>query len=294
MSADPALVAWMVAADRSDGFRADLWTITTKGGEVFRWTSLDFEFAAPDGRVFVPGPGIKRSRVTLTAGIQVSTLDMVIEVDDSIVLGGMPALHFADRGMLDGASVALEWAYWDAARVFKGSMQRFSGTAGLAMLELGRISLQVRSDIARLNTPIPREVYQPACLNQLFDAHCGLDSEAWTVAGVVTSVAAGRAGLMGFTASGLTQAAGFFELGAVEFYTGELAHVIRTVKAHQAGGVLSFAMALPVAPQVGDEFRVVPGCNRSVSACRDKFNNIRFGRLAFRGTPFVPAPETVA
>lgn len=294
MSVDPDLLAWMVAADRSDGFRADLLTMITHQGYVLRWTSLDRKVMTLDGRVFVPGPAFSRSRIRLAAGVQVSDMDLTLHVDDSVVVGGLPALHFAERGLFDGCEVTLEWAYFDTAGVFKGLIQRFAGKTGPASLELGEIGFKVRSEIAALNTMVPREVYGAGCLNSLFDHRCGLDADAFSVSGSVTSVPSGRAGVMQFTASGLAQAAGYFELGAIEFRTGTLAKVTRTVKAHAAGGVLSVAMAWPQAPAVGDTFKVVPGCNRTMGACANKFNNLRFGRLAFRGTPFVPAPETVA
>jgi len=294
MSTDPSLIAWMVEADRHAGFRVDLYTFTTKTNEVYRWTSHDCRVLTTDGRLFVVGPGIERSRIRLSAGIEVSTMDLTLHVDDEVVLGGIPALHYAERGLLDGADVQLEWAYFDENGVLKGLQRRFSGTTGLASFEMGRIELQARSELAKLNTMVPREVYQPSCLNQLFDSNCGLDRDAYTITGTVTSVPSGRAGVMEFTDSGLSQSAGWFDLGAIEFHSGGLNRIARTVKQHAAGGVLRVSMAWPEAPAVGDTFVVIPGCNRSVDSCRDKFNNLRFGRLAFRGTPYVPAPETVA
>lgn len=290
MSVPADLVAWLVAADRHAGFRVDLITVSPKGYPALRWTSADRKVMTLDGRVFRPGPGIDRGKIRLAAGLQVSEMDLGLEVDDTVMVGPLRALTFAQRGLFDGAAVTLEWAYFDTARVFKGSHQRFSGTAGPAELEAGRIDLLVRSDISKLNVAIPREVYQPQCLNQLFDARCGLDADAWAVAGAVTAVPAGRAGFLQFVASGLGQQGGHFDLGAVEFWSGDNESVVRTVKAHAAGGVITLAQPLPVVPAVGDTFVVIPGCNRSQARCLGTFNN----RRRFRGTPYVPAAETVA
>lgn len=287
---DPTLKAWMVSAERSAAFRFDLLTIAPRSTAVLRWTDGDRKVLTTDGRLFVRGPDFERSKIRLAAGIQVSDMDLTLFVDDSVTVGGMPALAFADRGLFDGAAVTLEWAYFDTDGLFKGSFQRFKGVTGPAELEMGRIDFKVRSEIARLNVMVPREVYQPACLNQLFDGGCGLDPDAWAVSGTVTSVGTGRSGLMQFTASGLTQAAGYFDLGAVEFRTGQLSRTVRTIRAHAPGGVLSFAQPWSVAPAVGDTFSALPGCNRTVARCAGTFGN----QLRFRGTPFVPSPETVA
>lgn len=287
MSADPALIAWMVAADRESCVRMDLLTIRPRGGAPLRWTSGDDRLALPDGRVFVPGPAIERDNVSLRAGLQVSEMNLQLSVDDDVMIGSLTAVQFAERGGLDGAQVTLEWAYFDEDAVFKGNFVRFSGMTGTASWSAGSIEIMARSLTGTLNVVVPREVYQPQCLNQVFDSRCGLRESTWRVTGAVTGVGAGRAALMAI-GTGLAQADGWFDLGLLEFTGGGLDGIARTVKRH-AGGVIAFALPLPLAPVVGQTFVVRPGCNRSVSTCTNKFNN----RVAFRATPFVPPPETV-
>lgn len=290
MSTPPDLMAWLVAADRHSGMRVDLLTVQPKGFPPLRWTSADRSVMTTDGRVFRPGPGIDRGKIRLAAGIQVSDMDLGLDVDDSLVIGTLRALTFAQRGLFDGAAVTLEWAYFDETGVFKGSHQRFSGTAGPAEFEMGRIDFIVRSDISKLNVSIPREVYQPQCLNQAYDARCGLNPDYFAVAATVTSVPAGRLAYMQLVAAGMGMAAGYFDLGVIEVRSGVNEGVVRTVKAHGPGGVLDVAQAWPEPFSVGDTFVVVPGCNRTKARCEGTFNN----KNRFRGTPYVPAAETVA
>jgi len=287
MSIDASLIAWMVAADRDSCVRLDLLTIRPRGGEPLRWTSGDASLTLPDGRVFVPGPAIERDNVALRAGLQVSEMNLQLGVDDDVLIGSLTAVQFAERGGLDGAQVTLEWAYFDDDGALKGSFVRFSGMTGTASWSAGSIEIMARSLTGTLNVVVPREVYQPQCLNQVFDSLCGLRESTWRVTGTVTSVGTGRAALMAIT-TGLAQADGWFDLGLLEFTGGELDGVARTVKRH-AAGVIGFALPLPVAPLVGQTFVVRPGCNRSVATCANKFNN----RAAFRATPYVPPPETV-
>lgn len=286
---DPALIAWMVAADRTAGFRIDLVTLKPRGLNAFRWASGAGQFLLPDGRVFTGnGPGLERDEITLQAGLQVSEMNLSLIVDDSVSMGGMTALQFAERGGLDGAEVTLEWAYFDTNRVFKGSFVRFSGMTGPAAWEAGRIDLLVRSLTSTLNVQVPRETAQPQCMFQVFDPGCGLNEQLWRVNGVVESVNAGRAGLMSF-GTNLTQDDGWFDLGLLEFLGGAMNGVARTVKRY-ADGTVYLGLPLPVAPQPGQTFIIRPGCNRTEPTCRLKFNN----RLRFKATPFVPPPETVA
>ena len=286
---DPALIAWMVAADRTAGFRIDLVTLKPRGLNAFRWASGAGQFLLPDGRVFTGnGPGLERDEITLQAGLQVSEMNLSLIVDDSVSMGGMTALQFAERGGLDGAEVTLEWAYFDTNRVFKGSFVRFSGMTGPAAWEAGRIDLLVRSLTSTLNVQVPRETAQPQCMFQVFDPGCGLNEQLWRVNGVVESVNAGRAGLMSF-GTNLAQDDGWFDLGLLEFLGGAMNGVARTVKRY-ADGTVYLGLPLPVAPQPGQTFIIRPGCNRTEPTCRLKFNN----RLRFKATPFVPPPETVA
>ncbi len=53
-------------------------------------------------------------------------------------------------------------------------------------------------------------------------------------------------------------------------------------------GIINLWQALPYAPAPGDQFTVYPGCDKSVFACRNKFNNL----LNYGGFPFTPNEET--
>ncbi|MFZ5520468.1 MAG: DUF2163 domain-containing protein [Pseudomonadota bacterium] len=286
ITSDASLATWMATA--TSGLRFDLLTLTTHGGITLRWTDCAQGITTADGRVFDGNQGFERSRLRLAAGVQVDDMDLALLVDDTLTIGGLPALKFARVGGLDGASVVLEWAYLDAETLqLRGTVKRFVGNTGPAEFERGRIDLKVRSALAQLNTPIPAEVYQPGCLNQLGDAMCRVDVTALTVTGTVTAVQPGE--LSAFSSGLLGYAAGYFELGVVRFTSGALAGLTRTVKGF-AGGSFAFAQPWSVQPAVGDTFTARPGCPRTLDACVGRFNN----RPRFRGTPLVPAPETVA
>lgn len=265
--------------------RCDLWTIITRAGIVLRYTSGDVDITLPDGRTYVRGPGFKRSRLKLSAGLQVDQLDVTLLVTAANTIVGIPMAYHARAGGFDGATVLLEWAYFDELGTYKGFVRKFPGTAGPATIEPGQIRFSVRSELAKLQTMLPKEVYQPACLNQPYDTRCALVKATWQVSAAVSAV---NGSLVWLQAS-LGQAAGYFDLGVLTFTSGANTGVARTVKSF-AGGVFQFARPFLALPSVGDTFVVRPGCDRTLAMCVSKFNN----KPRFRAHPFTPAPETVA
>ena len=89
---------------------------------------------------------------------------------------------------------------------------------------------------------------------------------------------------------------GWFDEGLLVWETGANAGVAYEVKAWtQAGRELELWEAARLGIEVGDKFRIAPGCHkRVVEDCRDKFRIAGSQRYAdgnarnFRGEPFVP------
>lgn len=283
ISVEPDFADWMASARKC--LRFDLLTIETRTGTTLRWCTADKDITTLDGRTFVRGPIIERSKLRLARGLQVDEMSLSLFVGEGLSVAAVPILHFARRGGFDGAGVSLEWAYFDVDGTLKGHVLRFTGNTGPAEIERGAIYVTVRSELAGLNVPIPRESYQPACLNQVYDARCKVLKSAYTVSGSVT----GTNGMATWLQSELAQADGYFDLGVLKFTSGANNGVTRTVKAF-ANGAFQFANPLGEVPAIGDTFTVRPGCDRRKSTCETKFNNV----VHFRGFPFVPVPETVA
>jgi hypothetical protein len=83
------------------------------------------------------------------------------------------------------------------------------------------------------------------------------------------------------------EASGFFDHGELRFTSGNNAGLapIR-VKAFTLGGVILLLDALFYLPEVGDQYEMIPGCNKSTD-CKNKYNNV-INQGAF---PHVPAPS---
>lgn len=80
---------------------------------------------------------------------------------------------------------------------------------------------------------------------------------------------------------------GYFAQGVITFTSGPNSGLKRTVASYAAGGLITLVLPLPVAPVAGNTFSIVPGCDKQMLTCEQKFNNL----INFGGQPFIPQPE---
>lgn len=264
---------------------ADLLTLTTVGGTVYRYTSADKNIPY-DGNTFsANGVRFKRGRTRLVVGVEVDELDLTFYAKSDDLLDGVPFLHAVHNRALDGAEVLLERGFaptWNDP--VTGTLIMFGGRCG--PFELGRAGgarVKVKSDLTLLNIKIPRNMYQPSCLHTLYDTGCGLTKASFAAA---TTAASGSTKQT--LNCGLAQAAGWFDQGTITFTSGANSGVSRNVKSYTPG-VVTLSYPLPSLPSIGDGFTAYPGCDKKQATCSSKFSNL----TNFRGFPYVPVPETV-
>lgn len=282
-SATPQLIALL---DSNQFIMADLFTITTALGDVYRFTSYDYDLQVAGHNYDSGGIIIARSDTSQAIGIQVDNLRVDISATDDTELAGLPFLQLLHNGGLDGARFKLE-------RIFMDEMTPTDTSAGTIVLFEGRVSeindltrtgvkLSVAHDLELLNIQLPRNLYQPGCLNTLFDGGCKLLASSYAVnATVETGTVLNRIQCT------MAQPMGYFSQGVVEFITGNNVGVKRTIKRHESGALI-LTLPLRVVPAIGDQIRIYPGCDKRMETCNVRFNNL----TNFRGAPFVPIPET--
>lgn len=105
-----ALAAFLNSA--TQGYLADLYTITLSGGQVLRYTNAD-QAVTVNGNTFTCGPVMRRGKTKLSVGINVDSLDVTLSPGSSGLdaVNGVPLLQFVARGGLDGAQLLLQRAY---------------------------------------------------------------------------------------------------------------------------------------------------------------------------------------
>jgi uncharacterized phage protein (TIGR02218 family) len=282
-SASPELQA-LLASDRF--YMADLYSFALAGGGVLRYTNADRDVTA-NGRMFAGnGPRFdreRRGRARWKPGLEVDTLDIEVAPRPSDLINGLPFLAALRRGVLDGAEVTLERAFmasWDDTSA--GTVIMFVGRVG--DVEAGRTSatIHVNSHLELLDISMPRNIYQPGCVNTLFDTSCTVSRAAFAVSG--TAAGGSTAGLL---LCALARPAGWFDLGVVQATGGANAGFSRMVKRHVPGS-LELVAPFPAAFAAGDGFTAYPGCDKTRATCQGKFANL----IHFKGFPYIPPPET--
>lgn len=265
---------------------ADLYTITLLGGTVLRYTNADHAITY-NSTTWPIGPGLTRSTTKLVVGITVDTMELTITATDSIQINGMPLLRFIAAGGLDGARVKLERIYassWAAAPA--GTIMPFEGRVSEMNMDRFEARLTVVSDLELLDAKVPKNLYQPGCMNTLYDAPCGKSKTALSVSNAVTSSPTPTKSVFDTT---LAQATDYFSLGVVRFTSGQNNGVARTIRKFDSGGLVTLIAPLPFVPAAGDTFTIYPGCDKTLTTCTSRFGN----QARFRGVPFIPVPETI-
>ncbi len=165
-----------------------------------------------------------------------------------------------------------------------GTVTWFGGRVAPIVIGRSQARIKIRSDVSLLNISMPRNPYQPECRHTLFDAGCTLSRSSF----VVSSTAASGSTAQTLNCA-LAQAAGFFDLGTLQFTGGPNAGTWRAVRRYTPG-VLVLSVPLPAAPGVGDAFNVSPGCDKLQATCSGKFANLP----NFGGYPYIPIAESMS
>jgi uncharacterized phage protein (TIGR02218 family) len=280
--ASPKLIALL---DANQFIMADLYTITTIQGIEYRYTNYDFDLTV-GGKVFSSqGPIISREGISLSLGIEVDNLSITIGTNESTKFGEVPVAQAFHNGVLDGARFKLERIFMDAhtpTDTSAGTLVLFEGRIVEPEFDRYEIKASVVSDVDGLKLQMPRNLYTPGCLNTLFDSACGLLSADFAV-----NTTIGTNSTPNRILCDLSQPQGWFTQGVVEFLEGVNIGIKRTVRLHEAGSLI-LTLPLLKMPAIGEAIRVYPGCDKRLETCTNRFNN----RARFRGSPYVPVPET--
>ncbi len=272
---------------------ADLYTFTLADGTIYRATTADIDITF-DGNVYSCGGRTgalfqregEGSEINWRVGLEVDTLQFTILPREGTI-GGVDFRVAARIGMFDFADVLLTRAFMpEFGDVSEGVVTLFNGLVG--DIEPGgrsQLVFTVNSYTDLLNVNMPRNTYQPACVNTLYDEACTVIK---ATKGVNSAVESGST----ITAVNavLAAATGYFDRGSVTFTSGQNNGVARSIKAYTQGSPSAFSLIppLPFTPQAADTFTIYPGCDKTMTTCQQKFDNLE----NFRGFPFIPVPET--
>ena len=254
------------------------WKITRRDGTVFGFTDHDrpLEFG---GVTFVAESGMSAKALSAGTGLA---------VDNSEALGLLQSEVISEAdimaGRYDGAEVRTWLVRWDnvAHRVL-----RFVGTVGEITRDQGRFRVELRGLSDQLNQPQGRSFLR-SCSAVLGDSACGVDASdpLFAVRVPVEKVTDGR--VVTVTAGAYVDR--WFEQGVLEVMTGEAKGLTAAIKHDQKAGarrLVDLWDALRAPLKVGDDVRLLAGCDKRAETCRVKFDNL----VNFRGFPHIPGED---
>lgn len=265
---------------------ADLYTFTLAAGAgTLRYTSFDVDVNDGSNTFSHYGPVLARQKTRSVVGLEVSTMDIDVAPKTTDLVLGLSWHSAACGGYLDGCAVKLERAYLDFTNnlAFVGKLVHFVGNVAQVLTDGVNIALTVNSPVDQLMIQMPRNSWQSGCLHTLFDSGCTLLKSAYA-----NGASVGAAPTRTTIAASIAKASGYFDLGTVEFSSGVLSGLKRTVK-HWDGSTFTLLNPTPFPPSPGDTFTAYRGCDKKQATCSSAdLNNLP----NFKGAPYIPVPET--
>lgn len=269
----------------------------------------DFSTPGPGGsvnysgsgyRTFDRGPSFGRTKVSTKIGVEPTELALEIHCGGADLVGDLTFQNAFRLGIFDKAVVELDrWWFSSSATLDPslGAMVWFYGK--IAEVDAGRtkIDIKVKSLLNDLELQqMPPRIWSPSCQLVFGGPRCGYNREDGKNAlGVATGYGAAIVGAI----SGTTQSelhTSFvpaeptaYTQGSMTCLTGANTGQRRVIKNSSSGTYYQlYPWLYPVT--LGDTFKLLPGCPRTVAACNGYLNNFK----RYGGMPYVPPPELAA
>ena len=243
--------------------------LTRRDGQEFAFTDCDVDLVVA-GVTYEASAALSPSEASASVGMA---------VDEQEVQGGLRSDRISESdlasGLYDGAGVRVVEIDWRTRQIVDVVGQY---TVGQVSRTPAAFTAELRSKVGVLAQKRGRQVLS-VCDAELGDSRCGVNLSALRVASVVGTIQ----GETDFLASGLGGAnASTFANGILTWVSGANAGALAEVRAHR-GRLVGLWRPPRFAMAQGDQFQIVPGCDKSFRTCRAKFAN----GDNFRGFPSI-------
>jgi uncharacterized phage protein (TIGR02218 family) len=282
-----AFINEVIASGNRQMVIADAYTLAFYDGSRARYTSAQRTFSGippfdTTPKTFVAGDvTIEGLRYRLAVGVEVDEAEVKIGYTDQSLIQGQQWRKAILTGQFDSCRIQRDRFFfreWGQAPV--GSVPMFHGKVS-TIDKVGRTeaTIKVKSDLVILDQQMPRRLFQPSCLNILYDNQCGLVKGDHAVNGTIG--ADPTRSYIPFTGSSAD-----LTLGTIAVQIAVSLTQSRTiVSADSAGCWLSYP--LDYEPAEGMQITAFKGCDKTVATCKNRFNN----KSKYVGFPYVPPPE---
>lgn len=264
---------------------AQCWRVEREDGIVLGFTTHDQPITY-NGLVYTPCASLAASAVSSSVFGGASTGDIQAKglIDDD-------AISAADlyAGRYDNAAVIVSMVDWQTG----AGRPLTRGIVSKTDQGLTQYSLTAMTGGARLQQQPLLDVYAPLCSAEFGDARCGFDVEALRITSVVTASAAKNVVTQAprrtfFDAAMIVSGAESYNNGRLTWTSGANIGLTFEVKS-VADGVVTLWMPTAVDIEAGDQYSLVPGCDKTQTTCSEVYVNL----INFRGYPDVPGTDAL-
>lgn len=254
----------------------------TSGGEVrktFGYTNIDQDIEF-QGITYKATEGSVPSDYRNLINMSVSDVEMLTSYVANISVSEVD-IH---NGKLDFAEC--ESFMVNHQDLTQGKLVLISGYAGEMKMHRGHYVNAVQSLSAKFVTD-PIKVVTAECQHDIGDAKCTVDLSTYEVTGSVTSLTDND----DFNDSTRTEADDYFNYGVITWTSGNNVGRQMEVKSYaNTGGNIVLLENTIYDIQVGDAYKMTPGCDKIKTTCQTKFDNV----INFSGFDFLPGAAVLA
>ncbi|MES0860899.1 DUF2163 domain-containing protein [Ruegeria sp. SCPT10] len=255
------------------------WAITRADGQEYGFTDHDRELEF-EGVTFKASTGLTAAAIEQATGLSIDNTEAMGALSDAAVRE-----EDIEAGRFDGAKVRawlVNWADLDQR------ILQFRGSIGELRRSRGAFHAELRGLTDLLNRPLGR-IYQKPCTAVLGDKVCRFNTNAEGFSFEAETVAFDGATLIRVDGAE-NAAAAWFERGRLDVLSGTARGLWSSIKADQrvdGGREVTLWSGIGGGLSVGDRVRLTAGCDKRMTTCRLKFNNI----LNFQGFPDLPGED---
>ena len=249
------------------------WKLTLVGGTVLGFTDHTSDLTI-SSQLYKAATGFSPTSVETKDKFSVDNLD---------VEGVLDAASITEADIMAGKYdfAEIEIFMVNVTDLSQGIITHRRGWLGEVSVKNGQFVAEVRGLAQKLQQNIG-ELFSPTCRAVFGDARCKASLASFTFAGTVNTVTSRQV----FISTALTQAAGYFSGGEVQWLTGANAGRRMEIKEF-SNTQITLALPMPNNVAVGDTFNAIAGCDKTIATCIAKFNNA----VNFRGEPYVPGMD---
>lgn len=248
--------------------KAHCWKITRRDGAAFYFTDHDQDLSI-GGHTYSAAAGFQQTAIAAASDLSVNNLEVTGYFDSSFLTAedlraGLFDFAEAEIFVVDWSNLSL--GVMNLSRSYLGEVR--STPAGVFTTELRGLVQRLMAKVADVWTPECRADFGSSGLRK-----CNKDPTAFTFSETVTAVSDNS--IFAITNGNGAAVDGYYNFGVVKWLTGHNAGRAMEVKYWvNAPSTLQLYLPMPRTIVIGDTLTVTAGCDKTLTTCKNKFNNV--------------------